>query len=115
MRVGLFLRKITIRVVAHAAGRVLASAFDDGLFNAPVAFFFLWCEVAIGLSLFKQSQRGGAMFISVRGLKYDGFVRFETDPGEPIKDRAGRFISRAGEVGVLDPQQKFAALLSGEK
>ena len=37
------------------------------------------------------------------------------EPVEPVEDRVDRRLGRAGLVGVLDPQQIFAAVVAGEQ
>ena len=55
------------------------------------------------------------MLVGVVGLENDLFIVSEFEPRKPVEDRAGRFLGRAGKVGVLDAQQKLAARMPGVK
>jgi hypothetical protein len=47
--------------------------------------------------------------------EYRRLVAFQSQPGQPVEDRGDRRLGRAGAVGVLDPQQVFAAVVAREQ
>ena len=42
-------------------------------------------------------------------------VAADPQPFEPVEDRVDRRLGRAGAIGVLDPQQIFAAVMAREQ
>src|SRR3954470_24595609 len=89
-----------------------ASTFGNVFFNVGVAAFLFRSEVAIGFAFVNQAARGRAMLVRVVGLEDFVFVVIKTKPLKAFDDRARRFIGRALQIGVLDPQQKLAADLT---
>ena len=55
------------------------------------------------------------MLISVVGLENYVFVVVEFEPSEAVEDRAGRFLSRACNVRILNTEQEFSTCATGVK
>jgi len=49
------------------------------------------------------------MLLGIVGLKDNLFVVIKTEPFKSLDDRARRFIGRALQIRVFDPQQKLPA------
>ena len=57
--------------------------------------------------------RNLGMTVSARELIDLVAIPIEAEPAHPIKDRVDRGLGRARTVGVLDPEQEFAAMMAG--
>jgi hypothetical protein len=53
--------------------------------------------------------------IRTRELEGGGFIAHQVQPFEPVKNRCDRGFGGAGAVGILNPQQVFAAMMAREQ
>src|SRR5712691_6171651 len=74
---------------------------------------FLACPAAIRFSLGNEVLGDFLVSSEALHLKKRAFVPVEPEPAHGVEDRLHRSFGRALEVGVLDAQDEFAAVLSG--
>ena len=72
-------------------------------------------EALVSLAHIEQLVRNLGMARRALALEYRCVVPIETQPVEPGKDRVDRFRGRARLVGILDAQQRLAAMVAGEQ
>src|SRR3546814_8872792 len=70
---------------------------------------------AIGFALGQQFGRDLGMARRARELEYRLAVPIQLEPLHPVENRVDRGVGRARAVGVLDPQQEFAARVAREE
>ena len=63
----------------------------------------------------KQAVRDLGMARGAFGLEHRLLVVIETQPIEPVEDGIDRFRRGPGLVGILDPQQRLAAVMAREQ
>ncbi len=72
---------------------------------------FLGHVATIGRALFQQLARDLRMaFLELR-LEIGFAVPADPEPVQPVEDRVNRFLGRPDLVGVLDPEEIFAAVV----
>jgi len=82
-------------------------------FGAHLLEFLLACVAAIGVARGEHLLDDLAVALGARELADRLAVPFEPEPGEPVEDRLDRRFCGAFAVGVLDPEQEFAAQALG--
>ena len=90
-------------------GGMGAGAINYSLLDGFIVARFFRREVAIGFVLCHQLARRHAMLLGIVGLENNFFVVIKSEPLKSFDDRARRFIGRALQIRVFDPQQKLAA------
>src|SRR3546814_1872860 len=70
---------------------------------------------AIGFALGQQFGRDLGMARGARELEYRLAVAIQVEPLHAVENRVDRGVGRACAVGVLDPQQEFAAMVAREE
>jgi hypothetical protein len=68
---------------------------------------------AVGGAALDQLVRDLGVARLILRLEMDLLVPVEPEPGEPVEDHVDRFLGRARLVGVLDPEQRLAAVVAG--
>ena len=103
-----------IRRIAIAPGAVVThrTLFRLCLF-AHFCEFFGGAVAAIGSAFVDQLLRNLRVALPARKLVDGLVIGIEAQPGQPVENGVYRFRGRTLAVGILDPQQEFAAGMAG--
>ena len=82
---------------------------------APRGEFFLRQIAAIGRAALDEVVRDFGMARLELRLVIGLAVALDAEPAQAVEDRLDRRLGRAGAVGILDPQQIFAAVMAREQ
>ncbi len=104
------------RRIAVAPAAVIAHRF----FLCPLLFahrgqLFRGRETFIGIAGSQQFMGDFRMAFGAFRLEHRFTIPVEAQPVESFDDRVDRFLGRARLVGILDPQQRLAAVMAGKQ